>query len=298
GDDLQGEADGGDDIVGYDVVLTPSSGTPVTCFFAGDTPNATDNQFSRIVSSDDCTGAVTNDTAYDVAVAARNGAGESDPSSAKEATPCADCVVAIIDAGQPLTILTGQTSPEDPTPTVAVEISQAETSCETLLAAEEIGATEANPIVACDEYPAGETEGNDGLIASLREDPDEGACGAISCLGGIEYESAVPFDIGNFLREVVILDKTISVDLLGQPCDDSPHRGKACYLYQAFYHGTLIGTSDRDTWCGGPEVPNAELGCIEKLEVLNKHTAPNGADGISDLLGIIRFADNPNKGWG
>jgi hypothetical protein len=258
-----------DGVAGYDVILTPTSpaGPAVICFFDGDAPNAqTGTKFSHI-----CTGLV-NGTTYQVSVAARNGAGESDRSNALTAKPCAACAVAVVPNPEQLTIITGDTSGGVGGP-----------GCEQLLKDRKLGATAGNPIIVCDEYPAAETDGNGGLIASVREDPATlGACGAFTCVGGIQFTSNVPFDITNFLREVVIIDKT----LLPDNADKS-----------VFVDGVLIGTSDKNSWCTAAP-PNFAFGCVEKIATLNKKTAPNGSQGVADLLVVIRFSVNPSKGVG
>jgi uncharacterized repeat protein (TIGR01451 family) len=279
GNDTDGDADGGDDIVGYNVILTPPTGPAVVCSRNNNTPNVAGGKFSEI-----CSG-LANGTTYKVEVVARNSAGASDRSNFMNATPCAGCAVEVLVDGQRLTMITGDT------------VAGGNVSCEALLKQRGLGGVTDNPatpgredIVVCDEYPANQTGGFGGLIASVREDPSVagGVCGAQPCLGGIQYTSNVPPGVldgapvgTDYVREVVILDKSIL--------------GSSAFFNVYMNNGTVIGSSATSTQCH-KSPPRPDLGCVERIQVLTKKDAPNGANGQGDVIVVIRFSVNPGKG--
>ncbi len=283
GDDGQGAADGGSPITGYDITAVPG---PITAFFSGNTPNA-GTQFSYLLTG------LTNGTPYTITVQARNAVGDSDPSSSKQATPCATCVVATASGTQATTLNTGGGTDCPGNPPKAP------------------GATSTDTIVSCYVFPSGQTTKSGSILAANEQASVTGVdCGLTdTCIGGQVFYAnpageCTDFNANSTCPTIIwnaFYDRTITTDIFGKPCLNPPCPSNQ-YVYEAFFKlpndevGIQIGSSDQSTWCPTGVVPDGQPACVVLLRQLNQSTAPNGSKGVNDVQVQIAFRGDPRGG--
>jgi hypothetical protein len=265
--------------------------------------------------------ALTNGTNYSVTVAARNGAGDSDESSAISAKPCATCVIRLLGTGQ-TTLNTASLSvgagPCFPPSTDSTKP----------------GATSGDPVVSCFQLTSAQAAAKAGFVTALRETgvvSGQYDCGTGTCVGGNQAVSLlIPPGQGSDTQiiQTVLYDKTVASSVYGDLCNALPCPSKA-KVYDVFLNSTFIGSSltngdpstARPAWCTlqtpqkfDPKNPTAgfnpvtnpyvipagKTACVVSYVHLNTSQAaskingntPNGKEGNGDFrLDIVFLGD-------
>ena len=296
----QDPADGGSSITGYDFIANG------TAYFVPVASTTSLGSGKRTAIFPVAPTNLTNGTTYTVKVEARNAAGDSDPSSSLQATPCASCVVTQT-ANAAITLLSSNGTAQVTTGTCFPRSGDVTKP----------GGTTADPKVSCFQIPASVASAKAGSLVALRDEAPNPANGgdcpdpAHPCLGN-QVSVAVPPGTGTNVQftEVIIYDRTISTDVRGAPCTKIPCGNK--YEYQVYMRpsidvpAVLVGSSIPSTWCtkntqtGLYNIPSGKPGCVVEYRTVNTSTNPsdngntsNGKQGNGDLRLTVVFWGDP-----
>jgi hypothetical protein len=229
---------------------------------------------------------LSNGTAYNVTVAARNLAGDSFESNMKTATPCLTCVATLIPNSGTITFTNQGTSVSTSASAQCFPGSQD---------ASKPGATKSDTVVSC--YKLTNLSSKSNLIAALREAASSTTdCGGSNCVAD-QVSIGVTPPTGSTpvpAEHSVVYDKTVSTQPIGDICNATPCGSKV--IYKVYLNGTLIGTSLSSTWCGASPPLGSNQPCIISYVHINTSVnpskvngnTPNGKEGNGDLLLRVR----------
>jgi hypothetical protein len=281
-----------------------TGGSPITDWVILVRSGATTNVYARTLSqvtTNTATGdvsvivpgggpALTNNTNYNVTVAARNAAGDSTESNQKSAKPCLTCGVTLVPSGGATTLYAFNTTITngDCFPKSNIETAP--------------GATSADPIVSCLKLT--NLGAKAGFVTAVREQSTvSGDCGGTACIGG-QVSLSIPPGTGSSTaaEQAVVFDKTITTGLKNSDiCNSTPCPGSK-KVYDVFMNGTWIGSSLMTTWCsastpaGQPCVISyVHVNTSENPSKINGNT-PNGKNGNGDLMLRVRIYADPSLG--
>lgn len=315
-------ANGGDPITGYDII---ANGTPYFVPIANTSLASGTRSAIFPASYTQPTSGINNGTGYTIKVEARNGAGDSSPSSTSPTqgaqppfTPCSTCVIRLVTGATTLntfntSITTGKCFPGPQTGPGAESLP---------------GATSNDPVVSCFQLTSAQAGAKPGFVTALRETAvgaTTGSCPTGStCVGPVNQRVSylVPPGAGTSTQiiQTVLYDKTVAASVYGDLCNKLPCATKSM-IYDVFLNGQFIGSSltagdpntGRPAWCTlttptspfdpvtNPYIiPTGKTACVVSYVHINTSqnpskingNTPNGKQGNGDFrLDIVFLGD-------